>query len=580
MSSYNTGLSDGQQDAQEAYHAIVHSLSSDEAKRRKQAVFEKLDVVRATFKDLPRTQKQKISGYANLARSETFIDHLFGGTTINQITCLTCSSITKTLDCFVDLSVPLPKKKDRVRAKQKSSAEAGLSKHQKKKQQKDNRKGKKGKERRNSSSVSQLNDSSNVRSNGDLVSPPTLPPSPTLAPSVYLQNGTKEEYVSDEACGLRSPSVCNAVEMDEIQVDVENINSSGALDLNSVILSIETDENAEHVYNWLEHSQNSVEDTQSDICNHDDLIVNGTSIQCKEEDCSGDEICDKMDNLVIDSPGNTKLNGGTCYGLTADTESKDDDMFSGLFEQPADDNESNSSDLNRTAEDLDTSECLGEDTLEACIAEFCREEILDGDNQFSCANCARPTGAKNTMNVSYAKSSESSLSDEDASEDSDTDEKIKPVLRDAKCRYFLNTLPSILVMHLKRFTANNRGLLQKERRHIEFPLDLELDKFVLNGSGNKYKLFGVVDHSGSLHRGHYIAYVRKRDTALDVKFKNQTIPLSAHIKLLGQMNSERTKDNLDKWYCCNDERVSEVPLKKVLNADAYLLFYERVLPYS
>ena len=590
MCTYNTCLSDGQQDAQEAYHAIVHSLSSEEAKRRKNSVLETFGVVRATFKDLSRDKKKKVADYAALARSGTFIDHLFSGTTMNQITCLTCGSVTKTLDCFVDLSVPLPKKKEKSWGKQKASNDTGMSKHQKKKQQKDNRKGKKGKERRSSTSMTQPIETTEMQSIGDVLSH-----SPALVPLHGIENGVeaKVETLSEDGGSMvtvpKSPSASEAIEIDDILVDCENENNkrNGVVDLNSVVLAVDDEVEANggvnnQVSNWLEHLvEDPSDDHDFDMNDRDDLVIEGKMVEF-----SGDtpDLCDKMDKLEIDSSITKKLNGGTCYGVTPETGSNDGDMFSGLFEQPSEDHDSHSSDVHHTMEDLnlDTSECVG-DTLEACIAEFCSEELLDGDNQFSCMNCARKTTEWNSLNVSCAKSNSSSFSGEEdnASKSSEEGEEIKPVLRDAKCRYFLNSLPPILVIHMKRFSANNRGLLQKDRRHMNYPLDLELDKFVLNGgSGNRYKLFGVVDHSGSLHRGHYIAYVRKRDTALDFNFKNETIPLSAQIKLLGQMNSERTKEKLDKWYCCNDERVSEVPVKRVLNADAYLLFYERVLPYS
>lgn len=298
------------------------------------------------------------------------------------------------------------------------------------------------------------------------------------------------------------------------------------------------------------------------------------------QDMAANELSLKIESLVVDCKENRKLKGGH------DDSDSEGCIFSNLFaneeeefdtpKEPLDDVTALMADLELGSSDFEN------DTLEACLAQFCREELLSGENQFSCSNCARKTISSTRLNVSSAQSL-SCCEDED-SEGSSSEgekEKIVPVLRDAKCRYSLNTLPPILVIHLKRFTQDNRGFLQKDRRHIAYPVELDLGKFGTSGTcaENKYRLFGVVDHSGSLHRGHYIAYVRKRDTTIDQELQNSSIPMSAHIRILGQRNSERSNE-FEKWYCCNDERVSEVPVKKVLNADAYLLFYERISPYS
>ena len=59
----------------------------------------------------------------------------------------------------------------------------------------------------------------------------------------------------------------------------------------------------------------------------------------------------------------------------------------------------------------------------------------------------------------------------------------------------------------------------------------------------KYQLRGVVEHSGGLSGGHYVAYVRRAgDTA---------------------------------WHYISDRHVRPVTSEEVFGAEAYLLFYER-----
>ena len=70
--------------------------------------------------------------------------------------------------------------------------------------------------------------------------------------------------------------------------------------------------------------------------------------------------------------------------------------------------------------------------------------------------------------------------------------------------------------------------------------------FQLQSEDLQYTLYGIVEHSGSLHGGHYVAYVKAR-----------------------------TVDNKCKWYHVSDSRVSEIQEEAVLRKQAYIIFYHR-----
>ena len=63
-----------------------------------------------------------------------------------------------------------------------------------------------------------------------------------------------------------------------------------------------------------------------------------------------------------------------------------------------------------------------------------------------------------------------------------------------------------------------------------------------------YRLAGLVEHSGTMRGGHYVAYVRG-----------------------GQKGKESV------WYNISDAHVRQVSLDKVMHSEAYILFYERIL---
>jgi hypothetical protein len=115
--------------------------------------------------------------------------------------------------------------------------------------------------------------------------------------------------------------------------------------------------------------------------------------------------------------------------------------------------------------------------------------------------------------------------------------------------------PNVLAIHLKRFSAFS--FTSKVSRCVPFKHTLQLNSQASSsggcgggGSGGEhapkqhYMLTGVVVHSGgSLHSGHYVAYVR---------------------------------DGAGHWTCANDSTVYPVSLQEVLSQQAYLLFYSRL----
>ncbi|TKY54703.1 Ubiquitin carboxyl-terminal hydrolase 23 [Spatholobus suberectus] len=107
----------------------------------------------------------------------------------------------------------------------------------------------------------------------------------------------------------------------------------------------------------------------------------------------------------------------------------------------------------------------------------------------------------------------------------------------------IHKAPYVLTIHLKRFHVHDPG--QKIKKKVQFGYALDLKPFV-SGSYDgdvKYSLYGVLVHSGSsTHSGHYYCYVR-------------------------------TSNNM--WYTLDDNRVSHVSEREVLNQQAYMLFYVR-----
>ncbi|KAI9075813.1 hypothetical protein K1719_042299 [Acacia pycnantha] len=131
------------------------------------------------------------------------------------------------------------------------------------------------------------------------------------------------------------------------------------------------------------------------------------------------------------------------------------------------------------------------------------------------------------------------------------------VKRNATKRVLIYKAPPVLTIHLKRFSQDIRGRLSKLSGHVSFKETIDFRPYMDPRCGieekHEYRLVGVVEHSGTMRGGHYVAYVRGV-----------------------QRNKEADEENEKwTWYHASDAYVREVSLKEVLACEAYILFYER-----
>lgn len=134
---------------------------------------------------------------------------------------------------------------------------------------------------------------------------------------------------------------------------------------------------------------------------------------------------------------------------------------------------------------------------------------------------------------------------------------LKGLKRNATKVLLISKAPHILTIHLKRFTHG----LMKLNGHVTFQDKLDLRPFLDPRCPDKesciYRLIGVVEHSGTMRSGHYVAYIRGPEAEDYQKADND-----GHC-------SEST------WYRISDTFVRKLSLSEVLQSEAYLLFYEK-----
>jgi ubiquitin carboxyl-terminal hydrolase 1 len=143
--------------------------------------------------------------------------------------------------------------------------------------------------------------------------------------------------------------------------------------------------------------------------------------------------------------------------------------------------------------------------------------------------------------------------------------------------------PEILCLHLSR-SMLLYGTSGKNTCQVIFPELLDLtDLYTIHGwqsnsihSDKKpshtfdshanvprtlYRLCAVVEHLGNHAGGHFITYRR--------------VPVSVLERALNLKHGDLPPDH-DRWFYVSDKLVQPTTLSKVLSAEAYMLFYEKI----
>ncbi|XP_069501850.1 ubiquitin carboxyl-terminal hydrolase 22 isoform X4 [Ambystoma mexicanum] len=166
------------------------------------------------------------------------------------------------------------------------------------------------------------------------------------------------------------------------------------------------------------------------------------------------------------------------------------------------------------------SHVTGTTTLTDCLRRFTRPEHLGSSAKIKCSGCH-----------SYQESTK---------------------------QLTMKKLPIVACFHLKRF-EHSAKLRRKITTYVSFPLELDMTPFMasskesrMNGqyqqptdslnNDNKYSLFAVVNHQGTLESGHYTSFIRQHK---------------------------------DQWFKCDDAIITKASIKDVLDSEGYLLFYHK-----
>ncbi|XP_023136895.2 ubiquitin carboxyl-terminal hydrolase 45 isoform X2 [Amphiprion ocellaris] len=193
-------------------------------------------------------------------------------------------------------------------------------------------------------------------------------------------------------------------------------------------------------------------------------------------------------------------------------------------------------------------------SIQSCLHQFTSVELLMGNNKLLCESCTE------RRQKQVRKSSAA-------------DKKLEKIYTSARKQMLISSLPPVITLHLKRFHQAGMNL-RKVNRHVDFPLVLDLAPFcsascknLAAGERVLYSLYGIVEHSGSMRGGHYTAYVKVRAPHRKTEQHHKNLPGAR----------DASSSSQGQWVYVSDTTVQTVPESRVLNSQAYLLFYEEML---
>jgi len=584
-----------QQDSHEMLRYLMDGLKNEEAKRQKLAILKYFGLTeKSAPASVPSNLKQKLQAYGRES-SHTLVDKIFSGQMVSTIVCEVCHHSSHTYEQFFDLSVTVSEDKpskpleivskvNKGQCSPNNSSGKKLSKKELRKEKKMKRKGnysfrvddkaedivkeENPSELPNTNSENHKDGEQELQSSDDITKAERHEES--LIPSGDWEWDYGEPWEDKQALKFKpkntgsndcSDSVGEAISDSSVQlISVRSLSESEYLNDISSEKSL------------ISINDGSGSSTDGDVEDNEDNLEDKPN----EEPSSGnlEKLEDVLTNFTNCDPGMHDL----CKSMSA---MKMTDMETEEIRK-----------VEWTARTLRTlapryhaapDEC----SVYSCLNNFTQAELLTGSNKWACDSC---TAAKHSQ-------------DDGVSSDSSSSSNKKEVVYSAASKQFLIFCPpAILTLHMKRFQQTLSGL-KKVNKHVQFPISLDLasycssscyslDNVDIGQTQLMYSLYAVVEHSGSLHGGHYTAFIKQRsdDNPDLTRFFSPSLSCGNDFqsKLLHNMKEKiesrgtgsSVTDNTgstNKWFHISDSSVSEVTEDRVLRCQAYLLFYERIL---
>ncbi|XP_015675649.1 ubiquitin carboxyl-terminal hydrolase 45 [Protobothrops mucrosquamatus] len=525
-----------QQDSQEVLHYLLDAMRIEETKRIQAAILKAFN--NPTTKTADEETKRKVKAYGREGVKMNFIDRIFVGELTSTIMCEECENISTVKEPFIDLSLPIIE--ERISkpvcfgrtSKGKQMQEADIDRFScssirvlTNQQSKLSRKCSLTKDKNQVNHERRLANKSGEEETSPFILPGKIRNS-------KIEDRANPSCARDSGALLDSPG--NGSQTEGSEKEVSRSESS-----------IDADSEASESENASKQMMANKTCPAPDLCTdgHRHLPANAKMQYSKSSNSSTEALTSALSKFHFGSPA--MESEGPLNTLSSLSKST---AFSTEGQNPQ-----NAFQTLSQSYVTSSKEC----SVQSCLYQFTSVELLMGNNKLLCENC---TDQKH-RNQKKANSA---------------DKKTEGVYTNARKQLLISLVPAILILHLKRFHQAGMSL-RKVNRHVDFPLVLDLAPFcsafcknVADGGKVLYALYGIVEHNGSMRGGHYAAYVKIRSSSkkhLEHNSSNKNV----------QGLKESPGSAVGQWVYVSDTYVQAVPESRVLNSQAYLLFYERIL---
>ncbi|XP_012512836.1 PREDICTED: ubiquitin carboxyl-terminal hydrolase 16 isoform X2 [Propithecus coquereli] len=531
-----------QQDSQELLRYLLDGMRAEEHQRVSKGI---LKAFGNSTEKLDEELKNKVKDYEKKKSIPSFVDRIFGGELTSTIMCDECRTVSLVHESFLDLSLPVL---------DDQSGKKSINDKNLKKTMKDEDKDSE-EEKDNDSYIKERNDMPSGTSKH-------LQKKAKKQAKKQAKNQRRQQKIQGKVLHLND--ICTIDHPEDNECEAE-MSLQGEVDIKANHISQEEVTHKEYCVNQKDlngqekmiesvtDNQKSIEEVDMKNVNMDnDLEVLASSPTECTRNLNGAYLKEESNGEVDISSGFKNLNlNAVLHPDEINIEILNDSHSPGtkVYEVVNEDPETAFCTLaNREA--FNTDDC----SIQHCLYQFTRNEKLRDANKLLCEVCTRRQYNGPKANIKGER---------------------KHVYTNAKKQMLISLAPPVLTLHLKRFQQAGFNL-RKVNKHIKFPEILDLAPFctlkcknvVEENTRVLYSLYGVVEHSGTMRSGHYTAYAKARTA------NNHLSNLVLHGDIPQDFEMESTKG---QWFHISDTHVQAVPATKVLNSQAYLLFYERIL---
>ncbi|XP_051781459.1 ubiquitin carboxyl-terminal hydrolase 45 isoform X1 [Erpetoichthys calabaricus] len=524
-----------QQDSQELLHYLLDAMRVEETKRIKAGILKAFN--NPTEKTADDDTKRQVKAYGKEGVKMNFVDRIFVGELTNTIMCEECEHISTVKEAFIDLSLPI------IEERVSKPVNMGRAAKTSKLSERDCEHLTSATEDtayptfailpKNTKKHGSGRDKNNVGN--------TKKQEQTLSEGERSANEFMQQNVEDESPPPQSK--CNPNYGDQkMTINGSHSEISDGSNLDS---SNDADSEASESES---HSRQTVNNSCSDAVSSENYIsVKSDSGHNKNKDLNhSDTFTTAVSKLSLNNMNET-------HSLSAIQKEQSDITLGSkdlVKEKPV-----VSQNPQIAFQSLSSTyvPCAKECSIQSCLYQFTSVELLMGNNKLLCENCTEKKQKHQKKTFT-------------------SDKKVDNVYTSARKQMLISALPPVVILHLKRF--HQAGMtLRKVNRHVDFPLVLDLAPFcsascknIVAGEKVLYSLYGIVEHSGSMRGGHYTAYVKIRAPPKKQDYRKHVMGLK-----------EATGGLPGQWVYVSDTHVQAVPESRVLNSQAYLLFYEELL---